>query len=109
VQQQLANPPDSWLRAAQWPPTPPTAYIRIPARDLTPAFVEATSFNRDHVRDDEFAFGYVHRDALTALSDAQFADVVELDAKAWSRASLRSEDLAAARRSDGNAGAAIAV
>jgi len=31
------------------------------------------------------SFGYRAPRRLTALSDAQFADVVELDAKAWSR------------------------
>jgi carboxypeptidase D len=59
------------------------AYIRIPTHYLTPAFVKATGFDRDHRRDAVFAFGYLKRDVLERLPAAVFQDVVELDPQAW--------------------------
>ncbi len=60
------------------------AYVRIPTRYLTKEFLAATGFNRDHRRDDVYAFGYLDRQALEQLPTAVFNDIVELDAKAWS-------------------------
>ena len=37
----------------------PFAYVRLPQSLVTQEFVAATGFNRDHKRDDLYAFGYI--------------------------------------------------
>ncbi len=69
------------------------AYVRLPAHFLTKDFLDATGFNRDHVRDDVFAFGYLQRDKLESLPLDVFREVVELDAKAWSHHSFDPKSL----------------
>lgn len=59
------------------------AYVRMPAARVTKQFIEATGFNRDHVHDAEFAFGYLPHAALAGLSSELRGDVIELDARAW--------------------------
>jgi carboxypeptidase D len=67
---------------------PDIAYVRLPAALLTPDFVRDTAFNRDHVRDAEFAFGYVERRVLDALPRELLEEVVELDDQAFARQAL---------------------
>lgn len=58
-----------------------TIYIRLPAQLLTTDFVRSTQFNRDHIRDDLFAFGYLPRKSLDALPASIVSEIVELDAQ----------------------------
>lgn len=85
--------PSSSSRFEAVPVASDVAYVRLPARFLTKAFLENTEFNRDHVRDDVYAFGYLPRQKLESLPLEVFREVVELDAKAWSRHSFDPKSL----------------
>src|SRR5689334_21464916 len=76
--------PSSWSQFKTAETTSDVAYVRLPARFLTKEFLESTGFNRDHVRDDVYAFGYLDRAQLEKLPLDVFREVVELDAKARS-------------------------
>lgn len=69
------------------------AYVRIPASLLTKDFVQSTGFNRDHKRDDFFAFGYIERSSLNQLDDKTMLDVVELDALEWAQGNFDGKTL----------------
>jgi carboxypeptidase D len=62
------------------------AYVRVPRAALTREVVAATQFNRDHKRDDLYAFGYVPRALLPSLERAARGDLIELDARALAHA-----------------------
>lgn len=62
-----------------------SAYVRLPADFVDAAFLRQTGFNRDHVRDELYAFGYLDRTALTDLAPEIASSVTELDAAAWAR------------------------
>lgn len=64
------------------------AYVRLPAALLTADFVRDTAFNRDHIRDAAFAFGYLERRVLETLPREVLAEVVELDEQAVARQGL---------------------
>lgn len=70
------------------------AYVRIPQSELTREFVQSSGFNRDHKRDDTFAFGYIERGALNRLSNKAVQQIVELDAEAWAQGNYDSKTLA---------------
>lgn len=75
----------SLANCGQVRPATTTAYVRVPASVLTPEFVKTTGFNRDHVRDEDFAFGYIGRSALAALPESLAGEAIELDSAAWAR------------------------
>lgn len=58
------------------------AYVRLPQSLLSPEFVTFTKFNRDHIRNPEFAFGYLERARLTQLPESTQAKITEVDAEA---------------------------
>ena len=53
------------------------AYVRIPQAALTASVIRDTGFNRDHKRDDVYAFGYIKRDRLRVLPESALLDLVE--------------------------------
>ena len=57
----------------------PFAYVRLPQSLLTKEFIASTGFNRDHKRDDLYAFGYLDQSVLAGLSSAQRSQITELD------------------------------
>jgi hypothetical protein len=60
-------------------PRDPYAYVRLPQSLLTKEFIAKTGFNRDHKRDDLYAFGYLDQSVLAGLSSAQRSQITELD------------------------------
>lgn len=67
--------------------------VRLPLYLLTPEFVQATGFNREHQRDDEYAFGYLSRASIEALPKAQAAQLMELDPWAFARGLIDAKTL----------------
>lgn len=69
------------------------AYVRVPQVLLTPEFINATKFNRDHYRDDQFAFGYLQRAQLATFSDSIREQIVEANAEAMAQGRLDKDTL----------------
>lgn len=59
-------------------------YVRLPEAAVTREFVQNSDFIRDHLHDDEYAFGYVRKDRWKGVSNELGREVVELDAREWS-------------------------
>ncbi len=68
-------------------------YVRIPQARLTRSFLQATGFNRDHKRDDTYAFGYLPRQALDLLADEVRGEITELDARQYGRFDFDAKSL----------------
>lgn len=83
-----------------------TAYVRAPLSLLTPEFIQATGFNRDHPRDAEFATGYVKRAVLQTLPAELGHRLVEIDERLVRREPLDLATLTP-RMAERTAGAAI--
>ncbi len=70
----------SALRSASTAPTE-LAYVRVPQKLLSKDFVRATGFNRDHKRDDVYAFGWLPQSEIDALDQDVQNQVTALDAR----------------------------
>jgi carboxypeptidase D len=73
---------------------PGVAYVRLPSRLVDKAFVDATGFDRDHKRDDTYAFGYLKHDAIAALPGDVQDQIQLLDGKALAHADFDAKTLA---------------
>jgi hypothetical protein len=60
-------------------------YVRVPALELTQDFVAQTGFIRDHVSDDDFAFGYVTAEGFFKLPEPLRQKLIPLNAREWAR------------------------
>lgn len=72
----------------------PWAYVRIPSRLITPNFVKTSGWQRDHKRDDVYAFGYVKRSSLEHFSLAEEREIIELDPKVLNHYEFDAKTLA---------------
>lgn len=59
-------------------------YVRVPESAVTRDFVDSFDFIRDHLTDNEYAFGYVRKDKFKNLSNRMGRNLVELNAREWS-------------------------
>ena len=58
-------------------------YVRLPRTGLTPEFAATTGFNPDHIKDEQFVFGYIDRLSWNSLSRDVSSNIALLDAKEW--------------------------
>ncbi len=71
----------SLLGATKW------KYVRAPLTDLPKGFI------RDHIRDDQYAIGYLPAETWKNLTPELREKMVELDARAWSEAQFNLKTL----------------
>ncbi len=58
-------------------------YIRIPLSEVTPNFVSKYGFIRDHVIDDQYAFGYVTKQDFKRIPSVVLKNLTLVDAMKW--------------------------
>ncbi len=72
----------------------PFAYVRMPLALVTKEFLTASGFNRDHKKDDYYAFGYINHDTLASLASSDRAQITELDGELLASTDFDAKTLA---------------